>query len=275
MSQVRHFPCIATRAVLLGILGVSLGLAQSPGLAGIAHVAFRVGDLRSSRAFYSKLGYEEAFAVTQGGEIRQAFFKLNDRQFIELYPRTEPSQPIELMHVCYESDALGAVQSAYSQRGLQPTAIRKAGAGNLLFTMRGPEQEVIEYTQYMPGSRHTEDRGKHLGARRVSTEMVGAAFPVRSVSEERVYYSGKLGFEASDGGGSGRLRIPGGSGHFVELRSRAGQTKPGLYFLVPDVARAAEELRSWGLAVKTTPTAATVHDPDGNTIIFAASVALE
>ena len=40
--------------------------APKPDLAGIAHAAIRVADLDKSREFYAKLGYEEAFAMTQG-----------------------------------------------------------------------------------------------------------------------------------------------------------------------------------------------------------------
>ena len=49
--------------------------------------------------------------------------------------------------------------------------VRKAGAGNLLFTMDGPMQpngpQNIEYTEYQPGSLHSNDEGQHLGPDRV------------------------------------------------------------------------------------------------------------
>ena len=42
-------------------------------------------------------------------------------------------------------------------------------------TMKDPEGQTIEYTQYMPGSRHFEDRGKHLDGKRVAQTMMGGA----------------------------------------------------------------------------------------------------
>src|SRR5664279_2467106 len=113
--------------------------------------------------------------MKQGDRTTEAFLKINDHQFIELYPRTDPAQPLGLMHVCYESSDIEALHAEYVKRGVAVSAVRKAGAGNLLMTMSDPEGQTIEYTQYMPGSRHSEDRGKHLGAKRVAQMMLGAA----------------------------------------------------------------------------------------------------
>ena len=59
-----------------------------------------------------------------------------------------------------------------------------AGAGNLLFTLRGPQQPTfaqnIEYTQYMPTSRHTLDIGQHLSPDRVADKMTVVRWPCRT-----------------------------------------------------------------------------------------------
>jgi catechol 2,3-dioxygenase-like lactoylglutathione lyase family enzyme len=236
-------------------------------LNGIAHVAFRVADVAAARAFYQKLGFEQAFEFTKDGKTTEAFIKINDRQFIELYPRD--SQPTGLMHVCYESSNLEALYSEYVKRELKPPAVRKAGAGNLLLVIRDPENQVIEYTQYMPGSLHFEDHGKHLGEHRVSQHMLGATVAVRDLAAGRAFYSGKLAFEPREAGADGvYLRLPGDSGEEVKLEPAGNDTKPGLFFAVADVQRAAGELRSRELAVKTTPAAVSVTDPDGAVIVF-------
>ncbi len=262
------------RALLAGVFCAALSWGQSPALSGIAHVAFRVGDIEAAREFYRKLGFEQAFEFTKAEKTYEAFFKVNDRQFIELYPRSEDTQPLGLMHVCYEASDLEAVSSEYVKRGVKPPALRKGSAGNFLFSLRDPEDAVIEYTQYLPGSRHSEDRGKHLGEQRVSQQLVGAAFPVRDLAAERAFYTGGLGFEALGRGDPARLRVPGGSGHEVELTPAGERAKPGLKFAVADLRRVADELRNRGLTVKTSPTAVTVTDPDGVTISFAARAGL-
>jgi catechol 2,3-dioxygenase-like lactoylglutathione lyase family enzyme len=158
----------------IGLCCASTGWAQPANQSGIAHVAFRVADLDAARAFYNKLGFEQFYEAKQGDRTTQAFLKVNDRQFIELYPRADPADAVGLMHVCYESTNLDALHEELVKRGVAISAVRKAGAGNLLMTMKDPEGQTIEYTQYMPGSRHFEDRGKHLGTHRVATSMVGA-----------------------------------------------------------------------------------------------------
>jgi catechol 2,3-dioxygenase-like lactoylglutathione lyase family enzyme len=246
----------------------ALACAQTPALSGIAHVAFRVADIEASRSFYQKMGFEQFFEFQRDGKTAEAFLKINDRQFIELYPGAEGAPPAGLLHVCYESADLEAVRAEYAKRDLNPPAVRKAGAGNLLLVLRDPEEQVIEYTQYMPGSRHTEDRGKHLGPNRISRQLLGAAFPVKDAAAERSYYVGKLGFEAMGAGESGALRIPGDSRQQVQLEP--ADAKAALSFGVADVARTAEELRQRGLAVTSTAGGVAVTDPDGVSLIFVA-----
>jgi catechol 2,3-dioxygenase-like lactoylglutathione lyase family enzyme len=92
---------------------------------------------------------------------------------------------------------------------------------------------------------------------------------VTDLAAVRAFYTGKLAFEPREENAGGVfLRLPGGSGDEVKLEPAGGDTKPGLFFAVADVQRAAADLRSRGLEVKTTPTAVTVTDPDGVIIFF-------
>jgi catechol 2,3-dioxygenase-like lactoylglutathione lyase family enzyme len=247
---------------IAGLLWISAALAQPANQAGIAHVAFRVADLDAARAFYNKLGFEQFFEMKQGDRTTEAFIKINDRQFIELYPITAPTQTVGLMHVCYESNDLSALHADYVNRGLTVSDVRKAGAGNLLMTMKDPEGQTIEYTQYMPGSRHYEDRGKHLGADRISQMLVGAAAPAKDVRAVRSFYVEKLGFREV---GPHYLVMPGDSGQELDVVSGGVS---GIRFAVSDLKEAAGALAKRGLSVKSTPQAATVADPDGAVITF-------
>jgi catechol 2,3-dioxygenase-like lactoylglutathione lyase family enzyme len=203
-------------SLFIGLCCASLGWAQPANQSGIAHVAFRVASLEATRAFYNTLGFDQFFEMKQGDRTTEAFLKVNDHQFIELYPQTDPSQPIGLMHVCYESSDLEALHAEYVKRGLTVSEVRKAGAGNLLMTMKDPEGQTIEYTQYMPGSRHFEDRGKHLGAQRVAQLMVGATSPARDAAAIRTFYVDKLGFTEIGHGIPARLRMNALRTHGVE-----------------------------------------------------------
>ena len=254
------------------IFCLSFAWAQPANQSGIAHVAFRVADLEAARAFYGKLGFQQFFEMKQGDRTTEAFLKVNDHQFIELYPRTDASQPLGLMHVCYESGNLESLHAEYVKRGLAVSEVRKAGAGNLLMTMKDPEGQTIEYTQYMPGSRHFEDRGKHLGANRVSRLMVGATSVARDLEAIRSFYLDKLGFSNINNGVPARLRMPGDSGQEVDLAAAGPGAKSGVQFGVADLKRTAATLASLGLTVKSTPpnspTLLSVADPDGVVVSF-------
>ncbi|MGH9599751.1 MAG: VOC family protein [Terracidiphilus sp.] len=241
--------------------------SQNGQIDGIAHVAYRVSNLDGEVAFFRKLGYEEAFTRTRGGKTVQAFVKVNNRQFIEVYPRTDPRQPLGWMHVCYESADLNALHDALAAHGLDPTRVVKAGAGNLISHLTDPDGRTTEFTQYMPGSLHTLDRGKHLGADRVSDEMLGFELPVGDLARARQFYK-QLGFDVENTNGGIRMTAPGAP----DLRIEAHTARPGeraqMLFLVPNARQAADALHSRGLDAKRVKSLVFVHDPDGNAFVF-------
>jgi catechol 2,3-dioxygenase-like lactoylglutathione lyase family enzyme len=243
---------------------------QTPDLAGIAHAAIRVSDLAKAREFYEKLGFEEAFAMNQGGSPTEAFLKVNDRQFIELYPQREATQTIGFMHVCFESNDLEGLNQYYVAHGLTPKAVRRAGAGNLLFTMEGPEKQKIEYTQYMPGSKHTLDRGLHLGANRVSEHILAVGIEMQDPVAALTFYKEKLAFTPGRSllPGESWLSLPGQSAEQVEIVQRMSGSAFELFFSVPDLKRTAAQLKALGIPLEKSKSMLTVHDPDGNRIAF-------
>jgi catechol 2,3-dioxygenase-like lactoylglutathione lyase family enzyme len=258
------------RACLLTLfLFPTLATAQIPTatLAGIAHVAFRVSDLTRSRYFYQKLGFEQAFTLTKDGKTTEAFFKVNDHQFIEIYPQQDSSQSIGFMHLCFESTDLAGLNHAYLARSLTPTPVQHAGAGNLLFTMVGPEEQNIEYTQYMPGSLHSKDQGQHLGADRISKEIWGVSLRMEDPVLARTFYEQNLGFHESRNAlepGLIPLLLPGTSGQVIEITPGADQ----VLFAVPSVRHAASQLNEANIAFEKHDSMLTVQDPDGNRLVF-------
>jgi catechol 2,3-dioxygenase-like lactoylglutathione lyase family enzyme len=198
----------------------SVASASVPPMNGIAHIAIRVKDIAVAVSFYQKLGFEQAFAMTKGDVTTQSFIKLNDRQFIELYPVTDRDTQIGFLHLCFEGGDLNPIHDYYVAEGLTPIAVRKAGAGNMLFTMKGPQQfadpQNIEYTQYMPESMHSKDFGQHLGPDRVGDRMTVVALAMQDPAAARAFYLSKLGFTAV-ADNPARLKLPGTSGEQIEI----------------------------------------------------------
>lgn len=241
--------------------------AQSTDLTGIAHVALRVNDLQKSRDFYHTLGFEEAFSFTDAGKVSVSYVKVNDRQFIELIPRTSDSQPGGILHTCFEVADIESLHKAYVDAGLPPTEAKKARAGNLLFVMHGPDNQLLEYTQYMPESLHSQDHGKHLSERRISTHMLAATTAVKDLAGERSYYTGKLAFK-SVGPEGNEMYVAGNSGDKIELQDDTPTTKPHVFFTAANLRKTAHDLRGRGLKVQKSHDVVSVTDPDGNVIVF-------
>jgi catechol 2,3-dioxygenase-like lactoylglutathione lyase family enzyme len=243
---------------------------QAPPFAGIAHVAIRVHDLAASRAFYEKLGFEQAFELSRNGVPYESFIKVNDHQFIELYPPDAKNPDPGFLHVCFEGIDLNAIHDEYVSHGLTPIAVRKAGAGNLLFTLRGPENQNIEYTQYMPGSLHSSDEGKHLGANRVADAMVTVSLAMHDPEAARDFYLNQLSFK-SIAGNPMSLHMPGNSGQEIEIVPYDSiGTHAQLTFETSNLSHAVHLLRKQQVAVVKSKDTLSVTDPDGNTLLISA-----
>src|SRR5215510_3374699 len=91
--------------LLIFAFRMSLLAADRPSLVGIAHIAFQVSDLAKAQAFYGGLlGYDDAFRLyKEDGTTRLVYFKVNDRQYIEIFPGLPPDQDDRLSHIAFET----------------------------------------------------------------------------------------------------------------------------------------------------------------------------
>src|SRR5689334_1206511 len=78
---------------------------KRPRITGVAHIALYVHDIEKSRAFYKDfLGYNEPFSLNKpDGTLSLTFIKVNDRQYIELFPEVEANTD-RLNHISIEVD---------------------------------------------------------------------------------------------------------------------------------------------------------------------------
>jgi catechol 2,3-dioxygenase-like lactoylglutathione lyase family enzyme len=264
-----HFPRMLG-SLLIAVfvcMSASIARAQSTDLMGIAHVALRVNDLQKSRDFYNTLGFEEAFSFTDAGRVSVSYVKVNDRQFIELIPRTSESQPGGILHTCFQVADIESLHDAYVAAGLQPTEPKKARAGNLLFVMHGPDHQLLEYTQYLPDSLHSQDHGKHLSPRRISSHLLATTTAAKDLAGERSYYTVQLAFKSAGHDGN-EMYIPGTSGDQVKLQADTPDAKPRVMFAVSNIQETARDLSRRGLRVQKSHHGVSVTDPDGTVIVF-------
>lgn len=268
MNGMRLIRLAAGAVLFAGSLGaVAQPPASGSGITGIANIALRVSDVDKEVAFLGKLGFEKAFTSTLGPNALEVFVKINDRQFIEVYSRTDPKRPIGWMHVCYEAGDLNALEKFYASNGLAPSPVRKASAGNLLSTLKDPTGDITVFTQYMPDSKHTLDRGQHLGSNRISNSIMGFVLPVRELGVMKDFYT-SLGFEAESSGNAVHMTTPGAPELRIEISQAAKGSQPQILLPVPDARKASDQLKREGVDANMQGKIVFVRDQDGNSFVL-------
>ena len=227
-------------------------------LLGVAHVGIQVSDLDKSRDFYHKvLGFEEPFDLHSGDEksVDVAFFKINDREFIELYPGLKPDQPSPIRYVGVYTSDIEKLHKALVQRGANAGPITKGRDGNLTFSISNPpgtELTSLDIVQYVPGSLQSASVGKALGDRRLSTLVNHVGFVANDLAVATKFFVETLGFREDntkrkqDGTVYAvHLTLPGTSGQYFELSARPsrldrheGGIKAHVCLAAPDAAAA-------------------------------------
>lgn len=266
-----HLVVLALTSVFLAPLLRAQPDTKTPPFNGIAHVAFRVKDLAASVDFYEKLGFEQAFDLRKDNIPYESFIKINDTQFIELHAATPTDTTVGFLSLCFEGADLQAIYNDYLGHGLTPSDIRKTAAGNLRFIMGGPTQssgpQLIEYTQYLPGSLHTEDEGKHLGPERIAEKLVGVSLPMADPTSARDFYINQLNFKpiAND---PMSMHMPGESGQEIEILPATAGTHARITLESSNLGKAARHLHKEGIFAVKNGATLTVIDPDGNVLLF-------
>jgi len=292
------------RYALAAVLAISsvFSLAQTPvqrpRLPGIAHVAFRVSDVAKTVAFYQDLlGYQEPFSLDSGnGKSAISFMKVNDLQYIELFPGDARSQG-QLDHFALYTNDLAAMRTYLLAQGIQIAEDTHRGRiGNYFFAIRDPDGHPIEIEQYSTTSLTSRAKGRFMPASRISDHIAHVGILVSSVGSSMRFYRDILGFrEFARGAGTNgqpgwiNLEIPDGS-DYIELIPFTGVPSPAdlraqTHFsllsanLQQTVAtlqsRANTGLLSSSLSVETSgnlPPRTNVFDPDGARIEIMESI---
>jgi len=199
--------------------------AARPRILGVAHIAIYAADYEKSRAFYRDfLGFEEPYSLANpDGTPSMTFFKINERQYIELFPETAPHTD-RLNHIAIETDNAEAMRAYLASRGVAvPKQVGKGRIGNSNFNIKDPEGHTVEIVQYQPDSWTVRERGRHMPETRVSKRMMHAGIVVTALDAEMNFYTGVLGFrEFWRGSSSGaqlswiNLKVPDGE-DYIEL----------------------------------------------------------
>jgi lactoylglutathione lyase len=233
--------------------------APRPRITGVAHIAIYAADFEKSRAFYRDfLGFEEPYSLAKpDGTPAMTFFKINERQYIELFPETT-SHTDRLNHISIETDNAEAMRQYLASRGVAvPKTVPKGRIGNSNFNVKDPEGHTVEIVQYEPDGWTVREKGKHLGPDRISKRLMHVGIVVTALDPEMKFYTEILGFkEIWRGSSTGtqlswvNLKVPDGDDYieFMLFKDAPAPDKRGtahhLALEVPDMTASVSALEA-------------------------------
>ena len=170
---------------------------KRPKITGVAHIALFVKDIEKSRAFYTDwLGYQEAFDLKNpNGSLSLTFLKINERQYIELFPEKEPDSD-RLNHISIETTNADQMRRYLGSKGVKvPEATPKGRIKNSNFNIKDPDGHTVEIVQYEPDGWSMRDKGKFMDGPRISTHIRHLGVIVGKLEPAIKFYTEVLGFK--------------------------------------------------------------------------------
>jgi catechol 2,3-dioxygenase-like lactoylglutathione lyase family enzyme len=247
--------------VLAFLAAGSAAVPQSvarPRILGVAHIALRVSDVEQSRAFYKDfLGFGEPYQLDNpDGSLSLTFIKVNDHQYIELFPGLLPEQD-RLHHISLYVEDAEAMRAYLASRGVRvPDRVTRARIGTSNFGVTDPDGHTVEIVQYQPESFAVRETGRFMTDARISTRMLHAGIIAGHLAKSEAFYGDVLGFRELWRGAPAtsktlawvNLAVPDGT-DYIELMLYGTEPAPDrrgvvhhLCLEVEDAARAVERL---------------------------------
>jgi len=254
---------VLQKTILAWFVGASLLAAEEapkrPRITGVAHIALFAKDVEKARAFYKDfLGYGEPFDLKNAdGSLSLTFIKINDRQYIELFPEREAGSD-RLNHISIEVDDAEAMRAYLSSKGVKvPDKVGKGRIRNSNFNIKDPAGHTVEIVQYEPDGWSMREKGKYLPETRISPRMSHVGIIVIALEPEMQFYRDILGFQETwRGSRDGKLlswvnmKVPDGD-DYIELMLQPSMPAPTargtahhICLEVPDVEKAVATLEA-------------------------------
>jgi lactoylglutathione lyase len=191
--------CAAAAAVVS-----SNGAPKRPAIVGVAHIGLKTDDLAAERQFYGTyLGFQEPFTIDKPtGGLMLTYFKVNDHQYVEVFPELKSADEDRLSHIAFETTDAVQLRDYLASQGVKvPETLKPGLDGNLSFMTKDPDGHNVEFVQYMPGSLHSKNFGKFLPATRISDRMIHVGVTVQDQAAADHFYKDILEFRETWHGG--------------------------------------------------------------------------
>ena len=147
---------------------------KRPAIVGVSHIGLNVADLEAARGFYKGiLGFDEAYGQNNpDSNLKFTDFKVNDHQYVQIFPGLASPTADRLNHVCFETADAEQLRAYLASKGVEgvPAKVGEMGGGNLGFEVHDPDGHLVEFVEYRPGGWDTKIR--------VSDGAILGTFPV-------------------------------------------------------------------------------------------------
>lgn len=180
---------------------------QRPAIVGVAHIGLRTDDLAAARKFYTGvLGFQEPFSLDkapgEGTGLLLTYFKVNDHQYIEMFPELTDPKMDRLSHISFETADAEQLRTYLASRGVKvPDKLEPMQDGNRGFDVDDPDGHDVEFVEFRPGSLHSRNFGKFLPDTRISTRIIHVGVVVKDREAADRFYRDILGFKLQWQGG--------------------------------------------------------------------------
>jgi len=241
---------------------------ERPPIIGVAHIRLKTDDLVAARKFYGGiLGFQEPFNREIGGGQTLTYFKVNDHQYIEVYPGLKSPTEDRLDDIAFETTDARQLRDYLASRGVTVAGALQPGEdGNLSLAVKDPDGHLVEFVQYMPGSLETRNFGKALPRTRISQHIEHVGVTVQDQAAADHFYRDILGFREGWHGGMTDdrtdwvvMRVPNGKDwleYMLNVHNPSPHTLGVMHHLslgVPSVEAAHKIALERGYSAKETP----------------------
>ncbi len=215
--QILLFPRWFVLAILLAVASpaqtASSGSASQsapiarPAIVGVAHIGLRTDDLAAARKFYTGiLGFQEPFSLDKapkdGAGLLLTYFKVNDHQYVEIFPQLTDPKMDRLSHISFETTDAEQLRTYLASHGVEVSEkLEPRQDGNRGFDVVDPDGHDVEFVEYRPGSLHSRNFGKFLPDTRISQRIIHVGVVVKDRAAADRFYKDILGFKLQWQGG--------------------------------------------------------------------------
>ncbi len=101
---------------------------QRPPIVGLAHVGLFVSDISKAEEFYGHvLGFAHFSLDKPTGGLMLNYYKVNDHQYIEIYPGLKGDDEDRLSHVAFETTDARKLRDYLASKGCESSGGSEAG----------------------------------------------------------------------------------------------------------------------------------------------------